>query len=631
VMNKAAPAKQPPPELITQLQMALKFQKDGMLSEADNAYKKALKDYPDFPDAIHLAAIFYEQIGKTKYAITLLNKALAIKGSDAALLLLLAKCQISEDSYQDAVGKLDAARLLAPANAEIHYLKGFALYKMAQLSNAQYSFETAYSQKNSLPKHLLHDLYKHLSEIYIEKDSYDEALKILTEAEKLPLFDYELSARLALAKIETPPKAIVQALKTILHAPEKDEAKVILAYLCMIGTPKMASPAMEPALMACYQSKYVEYQSLYFLWERDFFSNRNPRAVQARDIESFDDFLRHTQQTGMECFYAPYFIESIKRMHALTLPTERLFTYIRRSYQERVAKGEKLGDQDLELLAAMAMQNHLNEYVFSVSESEQTFIDALMTQLNAEPEVADIQAFLLAGCYYPLRKLTQAAYLCNYPGPVYFKEVLTKQIAEPLEEQKIAQTLPSTSAIQDEVSKAVQQQYEENPYPRWDSVTLFSGFSADVVDKKFRKKINVLVAGCGTGKHILKSLTRHHNADITAVDLSKASLSYAQRKLREYGADKRVRLIHSDILDLGKLNQTFDYVECSGVLHHMKDPDAGLKILVKTDETWIEHQTGLLQHPSQKKRLSGTRSYSKGKYSFHAGRNQDSQRTAEAP
>ena len=73
--------------------------------------------------------------------------------------------------------------------------------------------------------------------------------------------------------------------------------------------------------------------------------------------------------------------------------------------------------------------------------------------------------------------------------------------------------------------------------------------------------------------------TRHQNANILAVDLSKSSLAYAKRKTEELGL-KNIEYIHADILQLNKLNKKFDIIESSGVLHHMEDPIRGLKVLV---------------------------------------------------
>ena len=68
-------------------------------------------------------------------------------------------------------------------------------------------------------------------------------------------------------------------------------------------------------------------------------------------------------------------------------------------------------------------------------------------------------------------------------------------------------------------------------------------------------------------------------AKITGIDLSLKSLSYAKRKSKELGFEN-IEFIHSDILQLKNLNKKFDIIESIGTLHHMKTPQAGLKILV---------------------------------------------------
>ena len=88
----------------------------------------------------------------------------------------------------------------------------------------------------------------------------------------------------------------------------------------------------------------------------------------------------------------------------------------------------------------------------------------------------------------------------------------------------------------------------------------------------------MLVAGCGTGQHVLE-VCNYQNAKILAVDLSLTSLSYAKRKTDELKI-KNVEYLHADILQLKKLKRKFDVIEAAGVLHHMKDPLKGLRILL---------------------------------------------------
>jgi 2-polyprenyl-3-methyl-5-hydroxy-6-metoxy-1,4-benzoquinol methylase len=61
------------------------------------------------------------------------------------------------------------------------------------------------------------------------------------------------------------------------------------------------------------------------------------------------------------------------------------------------------------------------------------------------------------------------------------------------------------------------------------------------------------------------------NCKVTAVDLSRASLAYAQRKTNELGIIS-IKYLQADILNLGELGQEFDIIESAGVLHHMTIP-----------------------------------------------------------
>ena len=136
-------------------------------------------------------------------------------------------------------------------------------------------------------------------------------------------------------------------------------------------------------------------------------------------------------------------------------------------------------------------------------------------------------------------------------------------------------------------------QYELNPYPRWrynsyakeNKLNFLSIINSEIYpntiksnsDQLKNKKTNILIAGCGTGIQILEA-SRYSNCEITAIDLSNSSISYAKRKVDEYGL-KNVDFIEMDLLELKSLNKRFDLIECSGVLHHMNEPTKGLSKL----------------------------------------------------
>jgi SAM-dependent methyltransferase len=145
--------------------------------------------------------------------------------------------------------------------------------------------------------------------------------------------------------------------------------------------------------------------------------------------------------------------------------------------------------------------------------------------------------------------------------------------------------------ISNDVSLKVKEQYEENPYPRWVKlgVSITAKSIAAVCDElKLQiyseniKKVTapaILIAGCGTGQHSIGTAYRFSNCHVTAVDLSLASLAYAQRKSNELSLGN-LEYLQADILHLHQMGKEFDIIESGGVLHHMDEPMAGWRVLV---------------------------------------------------
>ena len=109
---------------------------------------------------------------------------------------------------------------------------------------------------------------------------------------------------------------------------------------------------------------------------------------------------------------------------------------------------------------------------------------------------------------------------------------------------------------------------------------------------------NVLIAGCGTGQHLVH-IIGYQNSNVVGVDLSLTSLAYAKRKIEETGY-KNVEFLQGDILDLKNIKRKFDVIECGGVLHHMKEPLEGLKVLLELLEPHGFLKLGLYSEISRK-------------------------------
>jgi SAM-dependent methyltransferase len=96
-------------------------------------------------------------------------------------------------------------------------------------------------------------------------------------------------------------------------------------------------------------------------------------------------------------------------------------------------------------------------------------------------------------------------------------------------------------------------------------------------DKEYRSDLDVLVAGCGTWQAAKYALC-HPDARVVGIDVSPTSLEHTETLKRKYDLTNLVTR-HLPIESVAKLDQRFDLIVCTGVLHHLVDPDAGLRAL----------------------------------------------------
>jgi SAM-dependent methyltransferase len=95
--------------------------------------------------------------------------------------------------------------------------------------------------------------------------------------------------------------------------------------------------------------------------------------------------------------------------------------------------------------------------------------------------------------------------------------------------------------------------------------------------KSYRPDFNVLVAGCGTWQSAKFALC-HPGARVTAIDISPTSLKYTQALKQKYDLNN-LETRQLPIENAGELDREFDLIISTGVLHHLANPDAGLRAL----------------------------------------------------
>ncbi len=277
---------------------------------------------------------------------------------------------------------------------------------------------------------------------------------------------------------------------------------------------------------------------------------------------------------------------------------ERMLSRIRRAFLLRDTGPDRQhaeGADTLDFLCALAEHCFNNEFVFAESADETEAASRLRTRLEhalSTAETPPAQTVALAAAYFPLHGISGSEQLVKSSGLRQVPPILAllrQQIEEPREERILAAEVPALTGIADEVSRAVREQYEENPYPRWRDVSRLETRSIEAVltglfpflgqeSPTWPRHPRILIAGCGTGHQSIASAQRYNGCEVTALDLSRASLGYAARKTRQAGLGN-IKHVQGDILELGGTPQAFDLIECAGVLHHMAEPLEGWRVL----------------------------------------------------
>jgi SAM-dependent methyltransferase len=98
-------------------------------------------------------------------------------------------------------------------------------------------------------------------------------------------------------------------------------------------------------------------------------------------------------------------------------------------------------------------------------------------------------------------------------------------------------------------------------------------------DRDYPTGMDILIAGCGTNQAAIIAYT-NPTAHVVAVDVSNASLDHHQWLKDKYDL-ANLELHQLPIERVGALDRQFDLVITTGVLHHMADPEEGMRALAE--------------------------------------------------
>ena len=543
-------AKSFPNHIYSKLNLSFLYYKLNHLEIAEIIIEEAIQLKPSLPNGHCIRGLILKGLDKYDESRLSLEKAIELDKNYFDAYINLGLLNKDSNKYNEA---------------EEYYLKALEINNKSAI--AHLNLGACYKEKQDLDKAILHtkmaieidnkleNCYLNLATIYNQIGDYKKSLS-LTKKELLLHKHSELSYQL-----------ISELIKKgeVLNTSEKDNRELLKNLL---NRKDISHRELFGNINSLISKEILEELSIL---ESKLYEN-NKFNILIKDKEL-------VKALSLLIFCSPLW--------------EKVLGNIRKNILLNYSDKDKISNSIFNFIIGLGSQCFLNEYVYYISTEEKDKLKELKKIINNNKN----QDYKLAiiSCYQSLSSINDEIINLNtyIPNKKELNNLLNLQFKELNAEKMISKGIKKIGNIKDSTSKEVKNQYELNPYPRWrynsyakeNKLNFLSVINSEISPNTIKpnsvqltnKKINILIAGCGTGIQIIEA-SRYSNCEITAIDLSNSSISYAKRKVDEYGL-KNINFIEMDLLELTSLNKRFDLIECSGVLHHMNEPSKGLSNL----------------------------------------------------
>ncbi len=589
----------------------------GALAEAERRYRYILSVYPDHADSLHNLGLLALQRGDAASAAELIGKAIKLNDRAGEYHYNIALAWRALNRMDAVAAHLERAVELRPDHALAHLNLGNIRREQGRLADAARCYERASAlNPNSAAARV------NLANVLSEQGRWDAAVAAYRQALALEPNHAEAQHRLGTALMAQgkAAEAIAPFEATIALRPDLTAGYEGLSAACLtVGKLDLAvhtiarslelkdTPEARTLFAQCVKSvrftapnerlRKLVSRALAEGWARPRELDKvcislvklNPIVADgiARATAAWPALLPGAQLLGtseLAALNADELLACLLQCDPVAdTDLEVLLTNIRHVMLTGAEGGsnQAADEGSLKFFAAVARQCFINEYAYALPQGEAQRARDLQSKLAQALKTGEPVPPLwpiAVGAYFPLHTTAGADALLKRSWPDYVNDLLVQQIKEPMREREIAATIPALTTIAGEVSRAVREQYEENPYPRWIKAgppvqpTIFRHTPPEQIP-------DVLVAGCGTGLSTIEFARQMRHARILAIDLSLASLSYAKRMAEHFDVGN-IEFAQADIMMLASIERRFDFIDASGVLHHLADPWSGWSILL---------------------------------------------------
>ena len=545
----------------------------NQLNNAENILNDLLQEDPVSIESLIWLALIKKKQGDLKSALMLANKANNIKPNNSDILNLVGL-------YSNDIGDTDSA---------LDYFK--KSQKIKENATAILGISSIYW---GLDKKILAISYLEKNISKIKDYRIPMKLSAMQFEEKLYSKSIENACRLILAVDDN---QIINNLKT----PFADS----LFYLDKDTFP---FPDNNNVIISSIEkllddgSEYRNLKNGFFKFvfkdiKADFFNDKKEKIF---DEEFISEYINSNFDILNDDYFIKYLssdllLKRLKNSLICCHHIESIYTQTRKHLLSKIfIDKSSIGEAEHKLLSALCIQCDYNGYIWEVTDKEKKEIQNVEEKIIEDLKLTNdinIKEVLIYACYKPLLNNTS---LVNYLSKKFKDtdeinyEVVQSLILEPLSLRENNDHIKSFNKVNDKTSLKVMNMYKEHPYPKWKGIYYIPSeinvhqryYDRDLTEKNDSNiPKEILIAGCGTGQELVTVSKIYSNSNITAIDISLPSLSYAYKRAKDNDVNN-FQLIHMDLLELVNYKKKFDIINCSGVLHHMKDPELGLNALI---------------------------------------------------
>jgi Tfp pilus assembly protein PilF/ubiquinone/menaquinone biosynthesis C-methylase UbiE len=557
------------------------------LEEAKTVYTKIVDLAPEDAEAWYVLSNINGRLGRIEEVGECCRRAIALRPNFSGPYVNFGHVYLIQGKPDEALAHYQTAIKLNPGHPDVYFNIGNILREQGKPAEAIENYRKAlhYSPRMAVA-------HNNLGTIYLDQGEFEEAATcflaalILDPHSTIYPNNFGMACRTP-SQFKNYMEYYRKAVETL-----SDPKSVRLGFIQILANNTLIEHDswLDEELQACLALADIDYKPL-----------TNDAAQLLKNKYNIRNYIADNDsiaQSAIERIASDrLFILYLEKVLNVDADLEIFLTKVRRTLLLDHRQGKELSDEIVTLICSLAHQSANNEYVFSLDAAEQRYVDELRGDIERTASSIDApnpdleRKLCLFGMYdglYSLSCRKQLGGIARTAWPEWFLPLLDKTLTFPLEEERIKPGIDSIGMIEDETSQLVQSQYEENPYPRWLSMPdlmkeeikhhlkqLFPHFTPPPI---LHASIEILIAGCGTGRQPIHAALHFESVEVLAVDISKSSLAYAIRMARKYDA-MNIRFMQGDILKLSSLNKRFPIIECIGVLHHMEDPLAGWEVL----------------------------------------------------